>query len=87
MIILKTNLKISDIPKDKIYKGKNGEYVSTTIVVNNELNQYDKQGPVFISQSKEEREEKLSKHYLGDVEVVFTDGNLIDTTKSLKEDE
>ena len=85
-LIAKANIKISDIPKEKIYNGEKGDYVSVTIVVNENLNDFGKQGPIFVSQSKEEREVKTPKHYLGDVEVVYNDLTNIATTKTLKDE-
>lgn len=84
-LIIKTNLKISDIPEDKIYQGAKGSYLPVTIIVNEDLNDFQKQGPIFIEQSREEREAKTPKHYLGDSVVVFNDLNTIKTTKVLLE--
>lgn len=89
VIIAKANLKISDIPEEKIYTSdKTGhKYLPVTIVINDELNQFGRQGPVFIEQTKDERENKVPKKYLGDVTVVFTDGVDLLTTKELAENE
>ena len=89
VIILKANLKLSEIPKDKIYTSeKTGKsYLPVTIVVNDELNQFGKQGPIFVEQTKEEREAKDPKHYLGDTTVVYVDGvEGIKTTKDLTDE-
>ena len=86
VIIAKANIKLSDIPKEKIYKSdKTGnQYLGVTIVINDTLNDFGKQGPVFVEQTKEERENKHPKHYLGDATVVYVDGvEGIKTTKEL----
>ena len=41
----------------------------------NEVDQFGNQGPVTISQSKEERDAKTPKKYLGNVKVVWTNGD------------
>ena len=44
------------------------------------LSRFDRlQGPVIVEQTKEEREAKTAKTYLGNVKVVWTNGNNVDT--------
>lgn len=76
--IIKVNLNLNEIPKDKIYKGKKGSYIPLTITINDEVDNYGNQGPVVVEQSKEEREAKAPKVYLGNVKVVWTNGNNVD---------
>lgn len=73
-IILKTSINLSDIPKDKIIDGKKGKYLPLTITINNEPDQFGNNGPVIVEQSMEERQAKTQKTYLGNVKVVWTDG-------------
>ena len=77
--IIKTSNNLNDIPKDKIYVGKKGKYLPITITLNNEPDQFGNQGPVVVEQTKEERDAKTPKTYLGNVKVVWTDGNNVDT--------
>tara|TARA_A100000172_G_scaffold6035_1_gene3439 strand:- start:183 stop:491 length:309 start_codon:yes stop_codon:yes gene_type:complete len=77
--IIKTSINLNDIPKDKIYVGKKGKYLPITITINNEVDQFGNQGPVVVEQTKEERDAKVAKTYLGNVKVVWTDGNNVDT--------
>ena len=72
--IIKTSINLSAIPKDKIIEGKKGKYLPITITVNDEVDQFGNQGPVIVSQSKEERESKMEKTYLGNTQVVWTNG-------------
>ena len=72
--IIKTSMNLSAIPKDKIIEGKKGKYLPITITVNDEVDQFGNQGPVIVSQSKEEREIKTEKVYLGNAQVVWTNG-------------
>ena len=73
--IIKTSINLNMIPKDKIIIGKKGKYLPITITINDELDQFGNNGPVIVAQSKEERESKLDKVYLGNVQVVWTNGD------------
>tara|TARA_R110002050_G_C8804107_1_gene503119 strand:+ start:284 stop:601 length:318 start_codon:yes stop_codon:yes gene_type:complete len=73
--ILKTSINLNMIPKDKIIEGKKGKYLPITITINDELDQFGNNGPVVVAQSKEEREAKTAKTYLGNVQVVWTNGD------------
>jgi len=77
--IIKANINLNEIPKEKIYKGKKGNYLPITITINDEVDNYGNQGPVVVEQSKEEREAKAAKVYLGNVKVVWTNGTNVDT--------
>ena len=73
--IIKASINLSEIPKDKIYVGKKGKYLPITITLNDDVDQFGNQGPVVVEQTKEERESKQAKTYLGNVKVVWTNGN------------
>ena len=72
--IIKTSINLSNIPKDKIIVGKKGKYIPISISVNDEPDQFGNQGPVVVDQSKEERDAKAPKTYLGNCRVVWTNG-------------
>jgi len=76
--IIKTSIDLTKIDKTKIIDGKKGKYLPITITINDELDQFNNQGPVIISQSKEEREAGENKVYLGNVQVVWTNGNNVE---------
>ena len=73
--IVKANINLDAIPKEKIYKGKKGRYLPISITINDEQDQFGNQGPVCVDQTKEEREAKAEKTYLGNVKVVWTNGD------------
>ena len=73
--IIKASINLNEIPKDKIIIGKKGKYLPITITLNDELDQFGNQGPVIVDQTKEEREAKSPKTYLGNVQVVWTNGD------------
>ena len=77
--IIKTSIDLTKIPKDKIYAGKKGKYLPITITLNDEVDQFGNQGPVVVEQTKEERDAKAAKTYLGNVKVVWTNGQNVDT--------
>ena len=72
--IIATSINLNNIPKDKIIEGKKGKYLPITITLNDETDQFGNQGPVVVQQSKEERDAKTEKVYLGNVKVVWTNG-------------
>ena len=48
--------------------------------MNNELDQFGNQGPVVVEQTKEERDAKAPKTYLGNVKVVWSNGTNVEPT-------
>ena len=76
--IIKASIDLNKIPKDKIFIGKKGKYLPITITINDEVDQFGNQGPVIVQQSKEEREAKSEKVYLGNAKVVWTNGDNVD---------
>ena len=73
--IIATSIDLTKIPKDKIINGKKGKYLPITITLNDELDNYGNNGPVTVQQTKEERDAKVEKVYLGNVKVVWTNGD------------
>ena len=76
-VIINTSINLNEIPKDKIIDGKKGKYLPITITINDEVDNFGNQGPVVVTQSKEEREGKAPKVYLGNVKVAWTDGKIV----------
>ena len=76
--ILKMSINLNEIPKHKIIDGKKGKYLPITVTINDEVDQFGNQGPVMVEQSKEERDAKAPKVYLGNVKVVWTNGSNVD---------
>lgn len=61
------NLCLTDIPKEKIYKSeKSGKsYISLVIGDKDQKDQYDNDVSVTIAQTKEERQARTNKIYVG----------------------
>lgn len=57
---------LSDIPKERIVTAKNGKkYLNVTVDERRAVSQYGETHTVYISQSKEEREARAEKIYVG----------------------
>jgi hypothetical protein len=57
---------VSDIPKEKLTQAKNGKlYLNIDLWINAEVDKYGNIGSVSVRQSKEEREVKEKKIYIG----------------------
>ena len=76
--IIATSIDLTKIPKDKIIEGKKGKYLPITITLNDELDNFGNNGPVVVQQTKEARDAKVEKTYLGNVKVVWTNGNNVE---------
>ena len=76
--ILATSIDLTKIPKDKIINGKKGKYLPITITLNDDLDNFGNNGPVCVQQTKDERDAKVEKVYLGNVKVVWTNGSNVD---------
>ena len=77
--IVKGSIDLTKVPKDRIIVGKKGKYINVAITVNDEEDQFGNFGPIIVDQTKEEREAKAPKTYLGNVRVVWTNGENVDT--------
>ena len=73
--IINASINLNNIDKSKIIDGKKGKYLPISITINDEPDQFGNQGPITVAQSKEEREAKAAKTYLGNVKVVWTNGD------------
>ena len=76
--IINFSIDLTKIPKDKIIDGKKGKYLPITLTLNDELDNFGNNGPVTVAQSKEEREAKAGKVYLGNATVAWTNGQNVD---------
>jgi len=75
--LINLSLRVDKLPKEKFVQGKDGAvYYNFTIGVNDESNQYGQNVSATDSQTKEEREAKKPKSYLGNGNVIWTDGNI-----------
>jgi hypothetical protein len=75
--IINLSIRVDKLPKEKFVMGKDGAvYYNCTLNINDEANQWGQNVSLTDSQTKEEREAKKAKNYLGNGTVVWTDGNI-----------
>ena len=80
--LINGSIRVDKLPKEKFVKGKDGAvYYNFTIAVNDET-RYGNNVAFMDSQTKEEREAKKPKQYIGNGKVVWTDGK---STKAQQE--
>ena len=74
--LINASINVAKLPKEKFVKGKDGAvWYNFTIAVNDETRFGNNVG-IYDSLTKEEREAKKPKNYLGNGKVVWTDGNV-----------
>jgi hypothetical protein len=72
---LSVRIDVTKIDKSRLYKGAKGTYLDLTTFVNTEQqDQYENNGFISQSTTKEEREAQVQTPILGNVKVFFTDG-------------
>lgn len=75
--LINVSLDVTKLPKEKFVTGKNGAvYYDFTVSVNDKTNEWGKNVSIYDSQTKEEREAKKDKKFLGSGTVVWTDGSI-----------
>jgi arginine decarboxylase-like protein len=57
-------------------QGKDGTYKNYTISVSDETNKFGQNVAMYLEQSKEDREAKKPRTYIGNGRVIWTDGNI-----------
>jgi len=70
------SIRVDKLPKEKFIKGKDGAvFYNLTISLGDET-RYGNNVAFIDSQTKEERDAKVAKTYLGNGKVVWTDGTV-----------
>jgi len=72
--LISVSLDLSKIDKTKV---KDGKYLNAVVAIGDETNQYGQNASMYISQSKEEREAKEVRTYIGNGKVVWNDGSIV----------
>ena len=70
------SLDLNKIPKSSITKKNGSAYLNLTMSVNDD-SRYGNNTSVYVSQSKEERDAKTKREYLGNGRVIWTDGIIV----------
>ena len=74
-LLITANMNVAKLPKEKFIKGKNGVWYNITISVSDE-SKFGNNVWLYDSQTKEEREDKINKHTIGNGRVIWEDGNV-----------
>lgn len=75
--IINYSLRVDKLPKEKFIAGKDGAvYINLTMSVNDET-RFGNNASIMINQTQEEREAKKPRTYIGNGQVVWTDGNIV----------
>ena len=75
--LLNVSIRVDSLPKEKFVQGKDGKvFYNFTISINDESNQWGQNVSLTDSQTKEEREAKKPKTYLGNGNVIWTNGTI-----------
>lgn len=74
--IITASIDLSKVHPSKIYEKDGKKYLSLNISVNDEVNQWGNNVSISVGQTKEERENKEPKSYLGNGKVIWTDGKV-----------
>ena len=83
--IITYSIRVDKLPKEKFIAGKDGAvYVNLTMSVNDET-RYGNNTSIYVSQTKEEREAKKQKTYIGNGKVVWNNGSIVNAERENQE--
>jgi hypothetical protein len=63
------------------FKQPDGSYKNYTIAINDEVNKFGQNVSMYKEQTKEQREAKEPKEYIGNGKVFWTDGKIVKAEK------
>jgi hypothetical protein len=72
--LISLNIDVSKIDPKRLYKGKKGQYLSATLFLKEEVDQYGNNGFVVESITKEEREKGLKGTIIGNAKYMAAGG-------------
>lgn len=75
--LINVSINLDKLDKSKIIKGKKGNYYNLTLSVQDETSPFGDNASIYDSQSKEERDAKTNRNYVGNGSVIWTDGNIV----------
>lgn len=78
--IINASIDLSKVDSSRIFEKDGRKWLSLSISVNDETN-YGNNVGIALSQTKEEREAKQPKTYLGNGKVVWNSGTIVNATK------
>ena len=78
--LITMSLDVTKLPKEKFIKGKKGVYYNFTIAINDET-KYGNNVSMYDAQTKEERDAKVQRNYLGNGKVVWNNGTIVNAER------
>ena len=76
MQIIGLSVDLTKITDADLTTGKNGgKYLNLTLTINDQKDKFGNDGSVIVAQSKEQREAKAQKRYVGNAKVLFSKDN------------
>jgi len=82
--LLGLSIDVTKIDKSKL---GNGKYLNLTVSVEDETNQYGQNVSAYLQQTKEEREAKENRQYLGNGKVFWTNNIINVAEKQVNNDD
>lgn len=70
--LISISIDVTKIRKERLYKGEKGTYLKLTVSLNDEADQFGNTVSAYEEQTKEERESKASKNFLGNGKVFWS---------------
>lgn len=69
--LISLSIDVTKIDKSKLVSGKKGTYLNLTVELKDEADQYGNNVSAWEGQSKEEREAKANRNFLGNGKVIW----------------
>lgn len=73
--LISISVNVDKIDKTRLVKGEKGNYLNLTIALNDEQGKFGNDVSCWQGQTKEEREAKAQKNYLGNGKTIWSGGS------------
>lgn len=70
--LINISIDVTKLDKTKFIAGQKGTYANITVEVKDEADQFGNNASAWQSQSKEEREAKQNRNYLGNGKIIWS---------------
>ena len=75
-VLISASIDLAKVDKTKIFEKDGKKWLNIQVSINDQTDQYGNNASISINQTKEERDNKASKTYLGNGKVVYTKGEV-----------
>ena len=79
--IINLSIDLSKIDKSKIKESNGKKWYNVQVSINDEKDKYDNDGAIWENQTKEERDVKKPKNYIGNAKIGWTSNAKVETTR------